>query len=206
MTPEAARLWAEGPCVRVHLSDATLPDDEQQPQEATLLVDTGAELTILPRDAIDALGLARVDVTHLAGVIGGARVRCPIYLVRLTFPDLGVALDLEAGALAREDGGADGLLGRDALAALGFTYDGPGASSPSKPGDLRGNPNTTPISIPTMPPTRATTRNDPCPRVSATSRYFSPFPSRPGPLQTPLSAFASLRSGVRSPVAPPTFQ
>jgi predicted aspartyl protease len=129
MTPEAVRLWAQGPQLSVHVGDPATPDDgPRSPQSATLLVDTGADLTILRRPLIDALGVPPVGEARIVGVVGGVRAHCPLYLVRLTLEPSGVAFELEVGAVPRDDTANDGLLGRDVLAHLQFSYDGPRGS------------------------------------------------------------------------------
>lgn len=121
MTSDAVRLRVEGPLVDAQLSD---PGGPLGPERVRLIIDTGADMTVMSRRIIDRPGMVR---TRVDGVLGatGAAVRAPVYRVHLAIDMLGTTFDLDVVALVRDEGECDGLLGRDVLAHLRFVYDGP---------------------------------------------------------------------------------
>ena len=83
-----------------------------------MLVDTGADCTLVPASIVRRLGLPRIDVIGVTGV-GGARKRAMVH-----------AASIELGGfrwLARVVAFADeAILGRDLLNQAVVTLDGPG--------------------------------------------------------------------------------
>jgi predicted aspartyl protease len=120
----ADALRAFGPIVAAEVADPDRPQGDALPLR--LLVDTGAELTVIPRDVIDALGRQLVREIEITGVVRGAVARCPVFRVVLHVS--GVAFEVEVAAVERDAEAPDGLLGRDILSHLDFTYRGPRGS------------------------------------------------------------------------------
>lgn len=121
---DAEHLLAFGPIVEV-VCRTTEPGADRA-TSAPFLVDTGADVTVIALSVADELGLAEVGEGLLAGVTDGqGGMRCPVFRVRLDVPGGGIH-DIEAVGLPREDPSAPlGFIGRDVLASLRFTYDGP---------------------------------------------------------------------------------
>ncbi|MDR7463212.1 MAG: hypothetical protein QN209_00750 [Armatimonadota bacterium] len=80
------------------------------------LVDSGADVTVLPEGLPQALGLPQVNEVTVRGVAGTARV--PVYAAELEAA--GTRRIVEAVAV-----GAEALLGRDLLNGWVVTLDGP---------------------------------------------------------------------------------
>jgi predicted aspartyl protease len=83
-----------------------------------MLVDTGADCTLVPASIVRRLGLPQVDVVGLTGV-GGARSRATVHAASV---ELGGAR-LIARVVAFVD---EAILGRDVLNQVAVTLDGPG--------------------------------------------------------------------------------
>ena len=120
MSDDPLLLRVDGPVVDAEVAD---PDRAQgDALQVRMLVDTGAELSVLPRDVIDALGLPRRREVEIAGVVPRAFMWCPVFRVVLHLA--GGAFEIEVAALPRDEV-AGGIVGRDLLSHLVFTYDGP---------------------------------------------------------------------------------
>ena len=113
MSDDPLLLRVDGPVVDAEVADPDRPQGDAL--QVRMLVDTGAELSLLPRDVIDALGLPRRREVEIAGVVPRAFMWCPVFRG---------AFELEVAALARDEV-AGGIVGRDVLSHLVFTYDGP---------------------------------------------------------------------------------
>jgi len=120
MIDDSISLRVDGPIVDVDVADRDRPQDAVA--SVSMLIDTGAELTVVPRDAIDALGIPRMRDVEIAGVVPQAFVPCPVF--RIVLHVAGVPFDVDVAALPREEV-AGGILGRDVLAHLVLLYDGP---------------------------------------------------------------------------------
>lgn len=120
MTPDPHRLRIEGPVVDAQLSEA----GGLAAERVRLMVDTGADVTIVSRRVADRLGLVRTRMDRVRGATGMA-ARAPVYRVHLAIDLVATTFDVDVLALVREDDDCDGLLGRDVLAHLRFIYDGP---------------------------------------------------------------------------------
>lgn len=83
-----------------------------------MMIDTGADVTLLPADVIGALRLPRVDSITVSG-FGGARVEAAVHAATLAIAG--------RDRIARVVASGEALLGRDALAALTVELDGPRA-------------------------------------------------------------------------------
>jgi hypothetical protein len=82
-----------------------------------MLVDSGADLTVVPTGTAVRARLPRIGALTIRGV-GGRTSSVPLYAARLLIGDAEVLV--EAAEL-----GSDGLLGRDVLNAWVVTLDGP---------------------------------------------------------------------------------
>lgn len=120
MSDDAALLRIDGPIVEAAVTDPDLPQGNVI--AVRMLVDTGAEISVLPRDVIDGLGLTRTREVEIAGVVPQTFVWCPVFSVVLHVG--GGAFELEVAALPRDEI-AGGIVGRDVLSHLVFDYDGP---------------------------------------------------------------------------------
>ena len=108
-----ATLDPPGPVVPVRISAPAGQDSVMLP----MLVDTGADCTLVPAALVRQLGLPPIDVIAVTGV-GGARRRATVH-----------AAALELGGLrlvARVVGFDEAILGRDVLNHTVITLDGPG--------------------------------------------------------------------------------
>jgi predicted aspartyl protease len=83
-----------------------------------MLVDTGADCTLVPAPIVRQLGLPQIDVIGVTGV-GGARRRSTVHAAAI---ELG-GLRLVAGVVAFT---GEAILGRDVLNQAVVTLDGPG--------------------------------------------------------------------------------
>ena len=99
----------------------------------SMLVDTGADLSVLPGSVVQALALPQVSMTRIQGVTGAAE-RTAVHAVTLEFA--GTTLLAEVVAW-----GDEGILGRDVLNRFVLELDGPRAtlsvSSPVPPARRR---------------------------------------------------------------------
>lgn len=83
-----------------------------------MLVDTGADCTVVPVAIARLLGLVRVDRIGLTGV-GGASIMAPVHAASVTVLGLRVLARVVAF-------GDEAILGRDVLNQVVLTLDGPG--------------------------------------------------------------------------------
>ncbi len=86
------------------------------PVMVPMLIDTGADVTLVPAAIVRQLRLPRVDTIIVSG-FGGARLRADVY-----------AATLELGGtqvVARVVGSDEALLGRDVLEKIVLELDGP---------------------------------------------------------------------------------
>jgi predicted aspartyl protease len=83
-----------------------------------MLVDTGADCTLVPAPIVRQLGLPRIDVIGVSGV-GGGRGRATVHAASVEFG--GVRLVARIVAFADE-----AILGRDVLNQAVMGLDGPG--------------------------------------------------------------------------------
>jgi predicted aspartyl protease len=109
-----ASLDPPGPVVPVRISGPVGEEAVMLP----MLVDTGADCTLVPASIVRRLGLPQVDVVGLTGV-GGARSRATVHAASV---ELGGA-HLIARVVAFAD---EAILGRDVLNQVVVTLDGPG--------------------------------------------------------------------------------
>ncbi len=98
-----------------------------------MLLDTGAEQTLLDEDQIAGWGLVYVSMAFIAGVTGTKPARKYDLNLRLSAPDAGSSKDcwpvgsVTVTSRPSFDGlPYVGLIGRDILDRAVFTYDGPG--------------------------------------------------------------------------------
>ena len=135
-TGSSRSLEARGPLLAIVVqagAPATPQSDEAENFTATMLIDTGADCTMLDERVLGALGVAAVRKTLIGGISGRPEARL-VYRM-----DLLVRMLDEAGALheivTRQDivgmhlrperEAGFGLLGRDYLVGMRFVYDGP---------------------------------------------------------------------------------
>jgi predicted aspartyl protease len=89
------------------------------------LIDTGAQRTILAPEAVQRVGLSKIDETALIRV--GGEVKADVYAASLQFPHCGfAAIEMIAVPCCELPHPLFRcLIGRDVLARWIFTYDGP---------------------------------------------------------------------------------
>ena len=121
MTPDPRKLRFEGPIVDALISE---PGGSLPAERVRFMVDTGADVTIVSRRVVDALGMVRTRMDRVRGATG-APARAPVYRAHLAILAIDTTFDVDVLALVREDDDCDGVLGRDVLAHLRFVYDGP---------------------------------------------------------------------------------
>jgi len=135
VTQDAAVALARGgPRVDVEVSPR--PVAGQRPGRivrVAFLVDTGADMTVLSQTVVDALRVPSIGDTFVAGVTDSDPVLVPVYWLHLALPGA-APIEVYASVLPRGDDAVQGLLGRDALASLRFTYDGPRGAFTIEPG------------------------------------------------------------------------
>jgi predicted aspartyl protease len=91
---------------------------------ADALIDTGAQRTILAPEAIQKVGLSKIDETTLIRV--GGEVKAEVYAASLQFPLSGFgAIEMIAVPCSELPPLFRCLIGRDVLSRWIFTYDGP---------------------------------------------------------------------------------
>lgn len=83
-----------------------------------MLVDTGADCTLVPAPIVRQLGLPQIDVIGVTGV-GGARKRATVHAASVELGGLRVLARIVAFA-------DEAILGRDILNQIVVTLDGPG--------------------------------------------------------------------------------
>jgi predicted aspartyl protease len=93
------------------------PPHGERATAAPALVDSGADVTVLPQGLPEALGLPQVGEITVRGV-GGATHRVPVYAVEVEA--LGTRRIVEAAAV-----GGEMLVGRDLLNFWMVVLDGP---------------------------------------------------------------------------------
>jgi predicted aspartyl protease len=109
-----ARLDPPAPVVPVRISGPVGDEAVMLP----MLVDTGADCTLVPVPIVRQLRLPRIDVIGLTGV-GGARQRATVHAATVELGGLRVLVRVVAFA-------DDAILGRDILNQAVVTLDGPG--------------------------------------------------------------------------------
>jgi predicted aspartyl protease len=89
------------------------------------LIDTGAQRTILSPEAVEKIGLFKIDETTLIRV--GGKERADVYAASLQFPHSGLSTVATIAVPCCELSNPlfRCLLGRDVLSRWTFTYDGP---------------------------------------------------------------------------------
>lgn len=124
-------LKREGPLLRVQVEPvlasqkAMLADGEEVPSiSAVLLIDTGASGTLVQTDVINRLGLESLGTVFLRTPTTTEPVARSQYLVRIVLLE-GIAFEVEVVDAPLTGQGIQGLIGRDILDQLVFTYDGP---------------------------------------------------------------------------------
>lgn len=96
------------------------PDPASREVRATALIDTGADVSMLPLQALRAVGAKHVETRFIRGITG-ARQAVETYLAVIQVGSH-VVVVTEAVALVQ---GRDAILGRDVLNQLTITLDGP---------------------------------------------------------------------------------
>ena len=124
LTNPSDELFAYGPLVTVQLA-ATTPGASSMTSE--LLVDTGADVTVIDEDLAARLGTIAVRSMEISGVTS-TRLSVPVHTVMVIFPLLGLNLETDVVVLPRANDEVAGLIGRDVLQHLRFHYDGPAGS------------------------------------------------------------------------------
>lgn len=98
--------------------------------ETDALIDTGAQRTVLSPEAVQRVGLAKINEANLRVV--GAIVKADVYVASLLFPrcDLKAieVIEVSCCELPTYPFLYHCLLGRDVLARWIFNYDGPGGT------------------------------------------------------------------------------
>ncbi len=90
---------------------------------------TGASATAVDQEVLRALGLQPIGELSLA-TPSQASGTAPVYVVRMSFPQTAISMVADSLAVAGvtlQNQGYVALLGRDFLAHVVFTYNGPGA-------------------------------------------------------------------------------
>lgn len=85
-----------------------------------MLVDTGADLSVLPRPMVQALDLPQVSMTRIQGVTGAAE-QTSVHAVTLELAGNTILAEVVAC-------GDEGILGRDVLNRFVLELDGPRAT------------------------------------------------------------------------------
>lgn len=105
----------------VSLLDAAL--DPVSPQDVWALIDTGAYQTAIRPRFLYSLQIPEIDQVWVNRT-PGTREHCPVYPVRLVFPN-GMAVETGAVAIENPLSGIDCLIGWDILKQGTFWCDGP---------------------------------------------------------------------------------
>lgn len=128
----AELLRRQGAIVDVQISVASTAAQAASQQGQALpkaqtvkgLIDTGASISTVSEDVAASAGLAQVGSVEVGGV-GGSGMK-PIYAVRLSLPQYGVALDpIEMAGVSIPFADVKVLIGRDVLKRLSLDYAGP---------------------------------------------------------------------------------
>lgn len=90
-----------------------------------MLVDTGADCTLLPAPVVRSLRLPQIDVISLSGV-GGTKQRATVHAARVKLADLHLLVRVVAFA-------DEAILGRDLLNQAVMMLDGPGLAITVRP-------------------------------------------------------------------------
>jgi hypothetical protein len=94
-----------------------------------MLVDTGAEISMVAEHVLAELHSAPEAVHYVAGVFSGEPEARAVHVltlrVHLTDGDIEVISEAYLTSMPRAEDGVDCLLGRDILTRLRFDYDGP---------------------------------------------------------------------------------
>ena len=98
----------------------SLPGAAAPAATVEMIVDTGADVTALPRELLERIGAPLVDRAYLRGIVGD-RQPVDLYLVTLHIGPLSIA---GVGAIGM-DALPDSILGRDALNQLNIALLGP---------------------------------------------------------------------------------
>jgi len=102
-----------------------LLDGEQVPSiSAVMLIDTGASGTLVQTDVLNRLGLESLGTVFLRTPTTTEPVARSQYLVRIVLSQ-GIAFEVEVVDAPLTGQGIQGLIGRDILDQLVFTYNGP---------------------------------------------------------------------------------
>jgi len=109
-----ASLDPPAPVVPVRISGPTGEDAVLLP----MLVDTGADCTLIPASIVRRLGLPRIDVIGVSGV-GGGKVRATVHAASVELGGVRVVARIVAFA-------DEAILGRDVLNQTVVRLDGPG--------------------------------------------------------------------------------
>lgn len=124
-------LMRDGPLLRVQIEPALasqkvmLADGEEVPSiSAMMLIDTGASGTLVQTDVINRLGLESLGTVFLRPPTTTEPVARRQYLVRVVLSE-GIAFEVEVVDAPLTGQGIQGLIGRDILDHLVFTYNGP---------------------------------------------------------------------------------
>jgi hypothetical protein len=128
-SPEELAL--EGPIIEVVLYPRPLRSPPIPMHSARLLIDTGAQLSVVEAPVLVALGMPPIDFIDMTGV-SGIPQRCPVYRVTI---ELKVTDGQRPGTVTRPativgstppgtNRSYVGLLGRDFLQSASLAYDG----------------------------------------------------------------------------------
>lgn len=134
--PPKSGLIQHGPLVLVTLSPPlALSGQQSAPPQAKLMVDTGAQCTVVEDVILQGLGLAPIGFRNIVGVSQVSQ-KCPVYLLNIglemaPMPNQGggimctVTLPVVGMPSPSQPAEHVGLLGRDFLSHFIFAYDGP---------------------------------------------------------------------------------
>ncbi|HEV2165699.1 MAG TPA: hypothetical protein VGS23_01775 [Thermoplasmata archaeon] len=125
---ENAHLLERGPRVRVRITSggpSSVRGAARSAVDTDALVDTGSGRSLLHRDIPRALGLEPVGAVEVDSVTS-TDVPTPEFDVRFWFDD-SLSVPVRALATPLPVPQLRAVVGRDALAHLRFTYDGPGS-------------------------------------------------------------------------------
>jgi len=130
--PPAAALQMLGPVIPVavtieqSIAQQLLQQGTQVPAPVSGfgLIDTGASITCVDEAVAQSLGIAPIDVVTMHSA-SHTDVQCNVYPISFEIPSLGIGRNVpRAMAAALQAQGLVILIGRDALAACTFHYNG----------------------------------------------------------------------------------